>query len=364
MVNATSSELDYTAKPLIGSFYLDCRLRSWLDALAFSLSGLPASQTGAAAMAYTLFDLHRENACLDYPRGGIGKISDVLMDVIKRTGSDVHLSQRVTNILVDDTTRARALQLSTGQVVKAKRGIICNANIWALPALLKSEQTKLNEKQHRFFFPGAAGKVPTKSFMHLHLGLDSTGLDLPRMQPHYTVMDQGLHTADPCADRNMVAVSNPSLLDSTLVDRPDRMIVHAYGAGNEDYSRWEKHQGKRYSTEYKAAKADASSFLYRSVARALDIPEQEVRERSEVALTGSPLTHERFLSRHRGTYGSAWGEMLEGPLTPIEGLYLCGDSVFPGIGVPAVALSGASAANSIISLPRHMWEIVKPAHSS
>jgi phytoene dehydrogenase-like protein len=34
-------------------------LRSWLDALSFSLSGLPASRTSAAAMAYVLFDMHR-----------------------------------------------------------------------------------------------------------------------------------------------------------------------------------------------------------------------------------------------------------------------------------------------------------------
>eukprot|EP00967_Tisochrysis_lutea_P073283 scaffold98082_cov37-Tisochrysis_lutea.AAC.2 len=45
-------------------------LRSWLDALAFSLSGLPAADTSAAAMAYVLFDMHREGAALDYPKRG------------------------------------------------------------------------------------------------------------------------------------------------------------------------------------------------------------------------------------------------------------------------------------------------------
>jgi hypothetical protein len=46
----------------------DAWLRSWLDALAFSLSGLPAAETSAAAMAYVLFDMHREGAALDYPK--------------------------------------------------------------------------------------------------------------------------------------------------------------------------------------------------------------------------------------------------------------------------------------------------------
>ena len=39
-------------------------LRSWLDALAFSLSGLPAARTPASALAYVLYDMHRDGATL------------------------------------------------------------------------------------------------------------------------------------------------------------------------------------------------------------------------------------------------------------------------------------------------------------
>jgi hypothetical protein len=34
-------------------------------------------------------------------------------------------------------------------------------------------------------------------------------------------------------------------------------------------------------------------------------------------------------------------------------------SIFPGIGVPAVALSGSSAANSVVNVGRHIWELIK-----
>ena len=195
--------------------------------------------------------------------------------------------------------------------------------------------------------------------MHLHLGLDATGIDLSRMQAHFTVMDKGLHIADPCADRNMIAVSNPSVLDSSLVDSPDKMIVHAYSAGNEDYDEWAKFGNDRKSKEYLDKKSKDSEFLYTAVSRALDLPiEEEIKERAEVALEGSPLTHERFLQRYKGTYGAAWGSMLKGPMIQLKGLYLAGDSVFPGIGVPAVALSGASAANSIVNVVRHIQEVL------
>jgi len=72
-------------------------------------------------------------------------------------------------------------------------------------------------------------------------------------------------------------------------------------------------------------------------------------------LIGSPLTHERFLRRPSGTYGSATEDYLKDGSTPISNLVLCGDGIFPGIGVPAVALSGASAANSMVS-PLKQWQ--------
>lgn len=64
----------------------------------------------------------------------------------------------------------------------------------------------------------------------------------------------------------------------------------------------------------------------------------------------TPLTHQRFLNRHKGSYGPAIraGEAsFPFPGTPVDGLLVCGDSVFPGIGVPAVAGSGILAANSV-----------------
>lgn len=119
---------------------------------------------------------------------------------------------------------------------------------------------------------------------------------------------------DPCADRNMVAVSNPSVLDPSLVQgdkAADKIVVHAYGAGNEPYEWWKGLDRwisdhfiistsfildaiGRYGDEYKAKKADSAQYLYRSVARALDLDVEEVRRRTDVSLIGTPLTHERL----------------------------------------------------------------------
>merc|ERR1712232_1024870 len=143
----------------------------------------------------------------------------------------------------------------------------------------------------------------------------------------------------------MIAVSNPCVIDPTLA--PDGyMVLHAYGAGNEPYDVWKKYRNDRYSTEYKQLKEKRSQVLW----RALESVIPDVKERVVLDLVGSPLTHERFLRRPRGTYGSATEDYLKDGSTPIERLVLCGDGIFPGIGVPSVALSGASAANSLVGV--------------
>merc|ERR1712146_469722 len=160
----------------------------------------------------------------------------------------------------------------------------------------------------------------------------------------------------------MVAVSNPGVLDSSLTDRSDRTIIHAYGAGNEPFDdEWGKFDifGDTYSksNEYKYAKLHAAEYLYESVARALGIGVNEVKERAEVDMIGSPLTHRRYVMRHKGTYGPSFADTLSGPMTPIKGLYMAGYSIFPGIGVPAVALSGANCANSMVNVIKHIMNL-------
>ena len=44
---------------------------------------------------------------------------------------------------------------------------------------------------------------------------------------------------------------------------------------------------------------------------------------------------------------------MPGAGTPIPRLLCCGDSVFPGIGVPAVAASGCIAAHSLVGVGQH-----------
>ena len=140
-------------------------------------------------------------------------------------------------------------------------------------------------------------------------------------------------------------VSVPSLLDPSLAPE-GRAVIHAYLPATEPYEVWEGMD--RRSDEYKALKAERAEPLWRAIERFIP----DIRERAEVTMVGSPLTHERFLRRTRGTYGPplfVGDETIPYAATPVPGLLHCGDSTFPGIGVPSAAGSGMNAANTLVS---------------
>jgi phytoene dehydrogenase-like protein len=158
------------------------------------------------------------------------------------------------------------------------------------------------------------------------------------------------------AARNVVLVSVPSLLDPSLAPA-GKHILHAYVPATEDYDDWRGLD--RAGPEYAKKKAAAADFLWQAVEKY--IPDARSRSDVRVEQVGTPLTHERFLRRERGSYGpripagsGASLPSLPAHKTPLKGLWLCGDYSFPGVGVPAAAASGAVTANSILSLPAHM----------
>lgn len=150
----------------------------------------------------------------------------------------------------------------------------------------------------------------------------------------------------------MYIISIPSLFDPGLAP-PGKHLAHCYAAATEPYESWARFD--RQSAEYKAAKEEAAEPLW----RALEAVVPDIRERSDMVTIGTPLTHERYNRRHKGTYGPA-GATREGDLagfgngaTPVDGLWQVGDSMFPGIGLPAAAASGILVANALVGLDEH-----------
>lgn len=324
-------------------------LRSFLDLECFVLSGMTAKDTICAEMAYMFLERHSGKSTIDYPMGGGGAIVDALVRGIEKNGGQVLLRTHVEEVLVEGgraagvRLRGKAAGGGPGRVIRATRAVVSNASVWDTMQLLPEGALPAEYRQEKMATPR------TGSFVHLHLGIDATGLPAD-LDCHHLVCNQW---EDIEAPQNVINISIPSVFDPSLAP-PGKHIVHVYTAGNEPYELWE---GMRRGTpEYEAFKEERSQCLWAALERVIP----DVRARAEVTLVGTPLTHAHFNRRYKGTYGpaiSASNSTFPGAGTPLPGLYRCGDSCQPGIGVPAAAASGMIAANTLAPLWSH-WKLL------
>ena len=344
----------------------DAFLTNYLDLIAFLLQGLPSNGTLTAVMAFMVDEFYKPDAVMDFPKGGSGQIAAALArGVTKHDGCSVRTSTPVDQILVEEG-RATGVRTKGGRTLRARKAVVSNADLHNTFGLVpRGAHSGFDDERDALLAPaapvyyddagagvaaGGVGAPLCKSFMHLHLGVKADALpaDLP---PQWTVVQSWDVPID--APGNVVVVSVPSLLDPDLAPEGHH-VIHAYCAGSEPFSVWEKFDSKEYrkDPEYLKLKEERAAPMWDAIKRRAPDVEAGVVVRQ----VGTPLTHARFLRRHRGNYGLALaaGGPLEFPkvTTPLPGLYRCGDSTTAGIGVPAVASSGAQCANALLSV----WE--------
>ncbi|KAI8028228.1 hypothetical protein LOK49_LG02G02777 [Camellia lanceoleosa] len=316
-------------------------IRNWIDLLAFLLAGVKSNGILSAEMVYMFAEWYKPGCSLEYPIHGTGAVVDALVRGLQKFGGRISFKSHVENIVVENG-QAVGVKLRSGQFVHAKKAVVSNASMWDTLDLLPKEVIPKSYQDRIKMTPQC------ESFMHLHLGFDAEGISKD-LKIHHIVVNDWERGVD--ADQNVVLISIPSVLSPDLAP-PGKHVLHAYMPGTEPFGLWEGLDRK--SAEYKELKAKRSEVLWMAVERAVG-PGFD-REKCEVKLVGTPLTHRRFLRRNRGTYGpaiQAGKGTFPGHSTPIPQLYCCGDSTFPGIGVPAVAASGAIVANSLVSVSQH-----------
>jgi len=340
----------------------DAFLRNYLDLIAFLLQGLPANGTLTAVMAFMVEEFYKPDAVMDFPKGGSGAMADALArGVTKHAGCTLRTSTSVEEVLIEEG-RAVGVRLKGGKAVRSRKAVVSNADLYHTYKMVpRGVSAAFDEERDAYLAPAApvysddtgpadgSGLPLCKSFMHLHLGVRADALpkDLP---PQWTVVNSWDVPID--HPGNVIVVSVPSLLDPSLAPEGHHCI-HAYTAGNEPFSAWEQFEASdNYRTDpaYLKLKEERAEPMWEAIMRRAP----DVKRGIVVEQIGTPLTHARFLKRHRGNYGLALavGGPFEFPkvTTPLPGLYRCGDSTTAGIGVPAVASSGAQCANALLSV--------------
>ncbi|MEB3200331.1 MAG: NAD(P)/FAD-dependent oxidoreductase [Synechococcaceae cyanobacterium] len=319
--------------PLARRHLRDPFLLHWVDMLCFLISGLPMDQTSAAAMATLFGEWFEPDARLDYPLGGSPAVVAALQQGLERHGGRLFCRAPVQRILVEGGA-ARGVRLEDGRLLRARRGVVANLSPWDLISLLEPDDLPAAWREARLATPACA------SFLHLHLGLRGEGLaDLPIHHVWVGDWQRGV-----TAERNMVVLSMPSLLDPSLAPA-GHQVLHGYTPANEPWELWSSLQPG--SPAYEALRQERCAVFRQVLERLLP----DLAARTVLELQGTPLTHRRYLRTHQGSYGPALpadrAPFPDGS-TPIEGLQLCGAGVFPGIGVPPVAISGAQAAHHFV----------------
>ncbi len=307
----------------------DPNLLKFIDIECYCWSVVPADLTPMINAGMVFSDRHYGG--INYPKGGVGKIAEKLVEGLEKHGGKIQYKARVDRILIE-RGRASGVELSNGEKYYGKR-IVSNATRWdTFDKLLsdiplpKKEQTWRDRYQQ------------SPSFLSLHLGVEKSVISADSAC-HHIIVENWQQMQDP---EGTIFVSIPTLLDPDLAPEGYH-IIHSFTPD------WIERWKGLSNTEYEAKKEDAAGRIigrlekiFPGLDAGLDYME-----------IGTPRSHQKFLNRDNGTYGPIPRRKLLGLLpmpfnrTSVPGLYCVGDSTFPGQGLNAVAFSGFACAHRV-----------------
>ncbi|KZL49248.1 carotene isomerase [Nodularia spumigena CENA596] len=307
----------------------DPELLKFIDIECYCWSVVNADMTPMINAGMVFSDRHYGG--VNYPKGGVGKIAQKLVEGLEKAGGKIEYQARVTKIITEQG-KAVGVQLANGKVYRSQR-IVSNATRWdTFAKLLPVESIQRNEKKWQQNYQ----KSP--SFLSLHIGVEAAVLP-HGTECHHIILENWQQMTAPAGT---LFVSIPTLLDPDLAPKGYH-IIHAFTP------HWIDDWQGLSPSEYEAKKETAAWQIIDRL--------EEIFPGLDTGLDyleiGTPRSHQRFLGREDGTYGPIPRRKLRGLLsmpfnrTAIRGLYCVGDSTFPGQGLNAVAFSGFACAHRI-----------------
>lgn len=301
------------------------RLRLFVDAqllIAAQTSSLHANALyGAAAL-----DLPRRGVV--HLTGGMGAIAGTLAEAVRQNGGQVHYRQEVSRILLEKGCPV-AVETRRGKSFPADR-VVANLTPWDVARLLGEGA------------PRPLRRLPPRprdgwgAFM-VYVGLD--GSAVPDESPlHHQVV-----VKEPLAEGNTVFLSLSPEWDGERAPAGQRALTLSTHTRLESW--WDLYERDR--SAYEARKA---AYTERVLAAA-EVALPQLRDAAAMILPGTPVTFQRFTHRAWGWVGGfpqtslfrAWGPRL------MPGVWMVGDSIFPGQSTAAVALGGLRVAGALLA---------------
>jgi phytoene dehydrogenase-like protein len=273
-------------------------------------------------------------AALDLPRrgvvhlaGGLGAVAETLAEAVRRHGGQVHYRQEVRRI-IRERGRPVAVETKRGKSFPADI-VIANLTPWNVAALLG----KNLPKRLRCLSPQP--EDVWGAFM-VYMGLDAAAVPANFPLHHQIIL------REPMAEGNTIFMSLSPAWDKQRGPAGQRALTISSHTRLKDW--WDLFERDRAA--YEARK----DFYTERILAATEIALPGLREAANLILPGTPVTFQRFTRR-------AWGWVGGFPQTNLfrtwaprlaPGLWLVGDTIFPGQSTAAVALGGLRVAQTIL----------------
>jgi C-3',4' desaturase CrtD len=263
-----------------------------------------------------------------YPMGGMYKPAELILSKYKEEKGNLILKERVISI----THKSGFYELKTENGTYNAKGIISNIPIWNMAEITEGEIQKYFTKIAKKYYtaPGA---------FTINFAIESK-IDLPSLyfQVHSRI-------PIPYCEAGAFFVSFSHKEDSQKAPEGFRTVTISTHTNPKDWIGLKKE-------DYKAKKETVSSVILNE----FDFAFPELREANKFfPLSGTPKTFENYTNRKNGYVGGIAHSVHSNLLfmtpnkTPFKNLYLVGDTVFPGQGIPAVVLGALNVVNRISS---------------
>jgi len=300
------------------------RLRLFSDSQLLISAQTTSSQANALYGAVAL-DLPRQGVS-SLP-GGMGAMTDKLVEAVRTNGGQVLFRQEATQI---QYTPGNLTKITTKHKKEFTADIVIfNLTPWNIASLLGDDAPA--GLRHLPPLP----KDAWGAFM-LYLGVDEALIpdDFPL---HHQVI-----LAEPLGEGNSIFLSISPPWDQSRAPQSKRAITISTHTALDPW--WASYSKDPDSYQQRI------DFYTAKVLNAAESILPGVQSASDLILPGTPVTFQRFTHRHQGWVGgfpqtSLWRNRHP-HLAP--NLWMVGDSIFPGQSVPAVSLGGLGVARSVL----------------
>jgi phytoene dehydrogenase-like protein len=285
-----------------------------------------ATSTNANALySAAALDLARQG--ISHVPGGMGGLAEKLVQAVERLGGQVIYRHEAVRVIRKNDN---AFQVQT----KRKDSFIADAVIFNLPPWNISAILGENSPS-RFRRLSEHPRKGWGAFM-VYAGLDGEALPIDSPLHHQIIV------REPLGEGNSIFMSLSPDWDGSRAPEGKRALTISTHTKLEPW--WILKD--RDHGAYEARKSEYTEKLLNAAKSTFP----GIRTMVELALPGTPVTFERFTRRRSGWVGGfpqtslfeSWGPRIE------RGLWMVGDSIFPGQSVPAVSLGGLRVAHSVL----------------